>query len=627
MSLVSLEGVGVSFGATPIVSDIVLRLETHQRLAVVGRNGAGKTSLLSVIAGEREATSGTIELQRGIRIGYLPQEVPAPVSDTVLGEVLASRHDLQQIHSTLSELELSMATQHSDMDEVLQLYGSLQHRYQDLGGYELEATAREALGGLGVAAADFSRSPAELSGGQQRRVELAKLLLADADLLLIDEPTNHLDLQAIEWLEDFIGGVATAFVLVSHDRRFLDSVCTSVLEIDSGQAELYPGSYTQYTRLRSERRRHRQREYSAQQQHIAQQEDFIRRYRAGQRAREARGRQTLLDRLERVKPPASARRGRLRFATAPSSAVLLRTTELEIGRDAPLLSLRGQTLEPGDRIAVVGPNGSGKTTLLHTLAGALSPRSGRVTLGPRTERRLYEQDLDRDNAERNARTVLEELIHDHPVSEERARSLLGSLLFTRDEVNKTVGTLSGGERARLLLGKLSLQETNLLLLDEPTNHLDIAMQEVLEQALRNYPGAVVLVTHDRALIDAVATRTWAIEGSEVREVLGGYSELLRVRQRERAEAIRAAARAADVRTVTTITMRPEKASARPAVVRRLEAEIATVEGELVLVRQQLLDTATFSEPRRAAAVGVEHDRLQGALAELYERWAAIAEGL
>jgi ATP-binding cassette subfamily F protein 3 len=634
MPLLSLENVAVAFGAEVIVRGITLRIEPRDRLAVVGANGAGKTSVLSVIAGALEPSEGTVDRPRNLRIAHLPQDTPEPVGATVLDEVLASRGDLLAMHAELSRLELAMGERPDELEAVMLQYGELQHRYQDAGGYDVEARAREALGGLGIDEELQSRDPGQLSGGQKRRVELSKLLLADADLLLIDEPTNHLDLASIEWLEDFMAEVRSTFVLVSHDRRFLDRVCTSVLELGHGVAEEYPGNYSQYVRLRVERRARRLKEFESQQAHFAHQEEFIRKYKAGQRAKEARGRQKQLDRIERLIAPPRDRRPRLRFATAPGSQILLKTSELDIGRgDSVLLRVRPLSIAPGERIAVVGPNGSGKSTLLHTLAGELPPVSGTIRLGPRTHRRLYRQDLGRDGDEAVAsayssddeRTVIEDLLADHPVGAERARTMLGALLFSGDDVHKLVGDLSGGERARLLLGKVALEETNLLLLDEPTNHLDIPAQEVLERALVGYAGAVVLVTHDRALIDAVATRTWAIEDGGVREVLGGYTDLLRIRDRERRDLEREAQRVAGAaRTARSGGAAPPAKSSGSREVRRLEEEIAATEAQLRVARNRLLDPETFADVESGAEAGREHDRLTGALAELYERWEALA---
>ena len=651
MSLVRCTEVGLAFGTRTVFTGIELRIEPRDRIAVVGANGAGKTSLLAVIAGMLEPTQGEVERQRGLRVAYLPQDAPEPVAETLLDEVMASRADLVRMHAEMTRLEAAMSDPAGDIDAALQRYGELQHAYEDAGGYDLEVHAREALGGLGLAEEGFDRHPSQLSGGQKRRLELAKLLVQDADLLLIDEPTNHLDLTAIEWLEGFMAGVSTAFVLVSHDRRFLDNVCTRVLELAAGHAEEYPGTYTQFLRLRAERRHRRQREYEAQQAHIAHEEEFIRRYKAGQRAREARGRQTKLERLDRVTPPPVDRRPRLRFGTAPSSNVVLKATGLVAGRGGPLVSLPPTTIVPGERIAIVGPNGSGKSTLLHTLAGDLRPLAGTVSRGPRTEQRVYRQDLGQGAehggadvpASLESRTVLEDLLASHPIGAERGRTLLGALLFSGDDVKKNVGNLSGGERARLLLGKLALEDTNLLLLDEPTNHLDIPAQEVLEAALQRYPGSVILVTHDRALIDAVATRTWAIEDAAelgggdapagaprfVREVLGGYADLLRAR----AAATRPPAATSGAKPRPGEDARPGRrpdgatADGRGAEKeqRRLEQQIADAEHALAGLRAQLMDPATFNDHERAAEVGREHDRVTGALAELYERWAAVSD--
>jgi ATP-binding cassette subfamily F protein 3 len=637
MSLVVLDGVGVAFGATTIFSGLDLRVEARDRLAIVGANGAGKSSLLEVIAGTAPPAAGRVERDRRMRLGHLTQQSPAPSAPTVLAEAMASRQDLAALQSEMAALERRLSEGGDGLEAAMARYGEAQHTYDGLGGYDLEARARAALGGVGLDEAAQRRHPRELSGGQVRRLELAKLLLQDADLLLLDEPTNHLDLAAIEWVEEFLRGVGAAIVVVSHDRRFLDGVCTRVLEIAHGVTEEYPGNHSAYARLRVERRARRRKEWEEQQAHIAHQEEFIRRYKAGQRAREARGRQTKLDRLERVPRPVDDERPRLRFTPTPGANVLLRATDLVAGRQGrPIARLDRAVLAPGDRVAIVGPNGGGKSTLLLTLAGELEPLSGTVTRGARLAMRLHRQEEAQPDVEDTGRTALDDLLADHPIGEERARTVLGSLLFTGEEVFSPVATLSGGERARLGLGRLALEPTNLLLLDEPTNHLDIPAQEVLEEALQGYPGAVVLVSHDRALIDALATRVWSVEPqpqgpARVREVLGGYSDLLRARRAETAQpapspTVQAAPRPA-VPRIDGGEQRRERARdrARAAEVRRLEGDIAGVEAELAEVRRRLADPATFADPAVGAEAGREHDRLVGELEQLYERWSEMAD--
>jgi ATP-binding cassette subfamily F protein 3 len=641
MSLILCNGVEIAFGATTVLHGLDLRIESRDRLAVVGANGAGKSSLLDVLAGIAEPAAGTVERDGRLRIGYLPQEAPEPTEPTVLAEAMASRSDLAALRDELSRLEHEMGAGCVDLDALMERYGEAQHAYEAMDGYDLESRARAALHGLGLEDADQARHPGELSGGQVRRLEMAKLLLHDADVLLIDEPTNHLDLSGIEWLEDFLRESSTAMVLVSHDRRFLDRVCTRVLELSHGTPEEYPGNYSAYLKLRTERRSRREKEWDAQQQHIAHQEEFIRRYKAGQRAREARGRQTKLDRLDRVARPQEDRRPRLRLATTPGANVLMRGNDVVAGYDgAAIVALSRAVIAPGDRVAIVGANGSGKSTLLHTLAGELPPVSGTLTAGARLSMRLYRQDLGRDEeaaiaaSTQSEPTVLDALLFDHPIGEERARTLLGALLFSGDEVAKPLSALSGGERARLALGRLALEPTNLVLLDEPTNHLDIPAQEVLEDAIREYAGGVVLVSHDRALIDAVATRVWSIENGQVREVLGNYSDLERARGRDLRAAtgaqrppVRKDRAASSVQPAATAADgRRDRARGRKheAAVRRLEQEIARVEEELAETRQRLLDPASFADPAAGAELGRQHDRLQGALAGLYEQWAETA---
>ncbi len=516
MPLISCQGVAVEYGDRVVFSELDLSIEPGNRIGIVGANGSGKSSILGLLAGLEPPSQGAVERRGRLIVAYLPQEAPVPVAETVLGEAMASRTDISTLRDEMIHLERRLAHPGADAEQVLERYGECQAAYEGLGGYELESRARAVLHGLGLEEDEQQRAPTELSVGQIRRLELSKLLLQDADLVLLDEPTNHLDLAAIEWLENHLLQSARTLCLVAHDRRLLERVCDRVVELEAGRAEVYEGSYSSYLRQRDERRLRWRRSYEAQQAHISHQEEFIRRYRAGQRARQARGRQTILDRLERIPEPTELRRMHLNLHAAPSAQVVLRTEALVCGREGrALFSVPDITISRGDRIAILGPNGSGKTTLLHTLVGDLPPLSGRVMPGSRARLRLYRQDfsdLDSD------RSVLQTLLDDNPHTlPERARSVLGAMLFSGDRAEARVGDLSGGEKARVALARLGMDEANLLLLDEPTNHLDIPSQEVLEEAISHYPGAVVVVSHDRYFVDVFKPRVLEVREGRLEE--------------------------------------------------------------------------------------------------------------
>ncbi len=608
MSLINCSGVAVEFGDRLVFSGLDLRIEAGDRIGVVGANGAGKSSFLNLLADQEQPAAGSVDRQGRLIVTYLPQESPEPTAETVLGEAMASRVDLARLRDEMIHLEQRLREPSPEIDEHLARYGECQAAYEGLGGYELESRARAVLHGLGLEDAEQARSPRELSVGQVRRLELAKLLLQDADLVLLDEPTNHLDLSAIEWLESHLIQSARTICLVAHDRRLLERVCTKVVELEAGRVEVYDGSYDSYLRQRQERRLRWRRAWEAQQAHITHQEEYIRRYKAGQRARQARGRQTLLDRLERVPEPTELRRMRLALHAAPSAAVVLRTEGLSCGRGGEaLLATPDLVISRGDRVAILGPNGSGKTTLLHTLVGDLEPVTGRVVRGSRARVRLYRQDFsDLDPA----RTVLQTLLDDHPHAlTERARSVLGAMLFSGERAEALVGDLSGGEKARVALARLGMDDANCLLLDEPTNHLDIPAQEVLEQALAEYPGAVILVSHDRYFVDAVANRVL---------------ELREGRLAERAPARPPAPTRAD---------KPKRAPSRPGRTappprraapspRGMERRIADMEAERQALTDRLADPATHRQPSLEQDL---LDRLAEMESELQGAYAAWVE--
>jgi ATP-binding cassette subfamily F protein 3 len=618
MSVITVRDLTVTFGATEIFGGVSFTLEPRQRLAVVGGNGAGKSSLLEVITGHLPPTAGTVDLPAATRLAYLPQELVAPAAATVYEEALASRQDLLQLRRELTELEQRMATPNAfGLPRLLERYGDEQHRYEQLGGYDLEHRTRAVLGGLGFSESDQGQPPGQLSGGQQRRLGLAKLLLQDANVLLLDEPTNHLDLAAIEWLEEFLRVSPAAMLVVSHDRRFLDKVADHVLELAGGRGESYPGNYSRYVRLRAERRARRQVEYEAQQAHIAHQEAFIQRYRAGQRAREARGRQKQLDRLARVERPHEPEQINLRLKAAESSQhVLESSTGLTFGFPGQALGhVPPFTIAAGERVAIVGPNGVGKTTLLRTLMGERAALKGKLRLGARVKLRYYDQhlgDLDPTN------TVVEELQSAHPLPAEAARNFLARLLFTGDDAFKKVASLSGGEKSRVALAKLMLDNANLLLLDEPTNHLDIPSQEVLEEALGDYPGTIIFVSHDRYFIDRIATAVWRLEAGGLQAYAGNYTNSQKIRARQGAVA------PAPTKVAPAKAAPGKRRDARERATVQLEQEIEALEQQLGTIEHALADGRTYDQAERVAQLTHEFEALSQTLQERYRAWEDLA---
>src|SRR5713226_9798871 len=541
MPLLRVDRLRLTYGATEVLRDLSFQVEPRQRLGIVGANGSGKSSLLKAISGEIIPTAGSLTLAPRARTAYLAQEIEASPHESVYEDALHSRPDIMGLRNRLGELETALAGgAGAELTALVEDYGDVQHEYERLDGYAYDNKVAEVLHGVGLTEADQALAPGALSGGQRRRLALARLLLQDADLLLLDEPTNHLDLEAIEWLEEFLRLSHAGMLIVSHDRRFLEHTADDILELQAGTGEWYPGNYRQYLRLRRERRALRQKEYDAQQDYIARTEEFIRRYRAGQRAREARGRQTKLDRLDRVAPPSDDQQIRIRLRASSTSDLIFQSDGLTLsyGSSSPSpargggsgweLTMPAFTINAGERVAIVGPNGSGKTSLLKALLGELRPLKGRVKTGPRVTMRYYDQhlaDLDPN------KTVLTELQDAFGLPDETLRTFLGRLLFRGDDAFKLIRSLSGGEKSRVALAKLMLDDAGLLLLDEPTNHLDIPAQEMLEEALQDFEGTIVFVSHDRYFIDAIATRLWVVGDGTVTMHLGNYSDLERRRQR------------------------------------------------------------------------------------------------
>jgi ATP-binding cassette subfamily F protein 3 len=620
MPLLRVDRLKLMYGATEVLSDLTFQVEPRQRVGIVGANGSGKSSLLKAISGEVIPSAGSLTLAPRTRTAYLAQELEAGPHESVYADALHSRPDILSLRGRLEGLEAAMAGASGAEQAVLvEDYGEIQHEYERLDGYAYDNRVAEVLHGVGLTEADQALAPGALSGGQRRRLALAKLLLQDADLLLLDEPTNHLDLEAIEWLEGFLRLSRAGMLIVSHDRRFLEHATDDILELQAGLGEWYPGNYRQYVRLRRERRTLRQKEFEAQQAYIARTEEFIRRYKAGQRAREARGRQTRLDRLDRVAPPVDDQQIRIRLKASVTSDLIFQSDGLRLGYGKrELLTMPAFTINAGERIAIVGPNGSGKTSLLKALLGELRPLSGRVKIGPRVAMRYYDQhlaDLDPN------KTVLTELQDAFGLPEETLRTFLGRLLFHGDDAFKTIRSLSGGEKSRVALAKLMLDDAGLLLLDEPTNHLDIPAQEMLEEALQDFEGTLVFVSHDRYFIDAIATRLWSVEDGVVTMHLGNYSDLDRRRQRAARPVVAPEPRKSGRPVPSARAGGTAKAG---AAVDPVEDRIDELEAEVRRIEEQLGDHQTYDDPARVAELAAAHEDASRRLRALYQEWEQAA---
>jgi ATP-binding cassette subfamily F protein 3 len=620
MPLLRVDRLKLIYGATEVLSDLTFQVEPRQRLGIVGANGSGKSSLLKAISGEVSPAAGSLTLSPRARTAYLAQELEAGPHESVYADALHSRPDIIGLRTRLESLETAMArATGAEQIALVEEYGEVQHEYERLDGYAYDNRVAEVLHGVGLGEADQALPPTALSGGQRRRLALARLLLQDADLLLLDEPTNHLDLEAIEWLEEFLRLSRAGMLIVSHDRRFLEHTADDILELQAESGEWYPGNYRQYLRLRRERRAVRQKEYEAQQEYIARTEEFIRRYKAGQRAREARGRQTKLDRLARVAPPANDEQIRIRLRSSSTSELIFQSDGLKLGYGKrELLTTPAFTVSAGERIAIVGPNGSGKTSLLKALLGELRPLAGRVKMGPRVTMRYYDQhlaDLDPN------KTVLTELQDAFGLPEETLRTFLGRLLFSGDDAFKTIRSLSGGEKSRVALAKLMLDDAGLLLLDEPTNHLDIPAQEMLEEALQDFEGTIVFVSHDRYFIDAIATHLWVIGDGAVTMHLGNYTDLERRRQRAARPVVAPEPRPAGRPSAQAKANRPAQDAASADVV---EDRIEELEAEVRRIEEQLADHQTYDDPARVSQLAAAHEDASRRLRALYQEWEQAA---
>lgn len=662
MALITTSNLTKSYGATDIFAGITISIEKGSRLGIVGPNGVGKTTLLRILAGEDEASTGSVTRTRGVRSGYLSQEADFKMEGTLWDACYSVFDELIRLQNELHRLEELMATD----PEAIEQYGKLQEDFERRGGYTYETRIKQVLTGLGFDASDYTLSLDHLSGGQRTRAFLARLLLSNPDLLLLDEPTNHLDIRAVEWLEGYLNQWEGAAIIVSHDRYFLDKVSNMIFEMLPGAYETYNGNYTAYLKQREERIARRQEVFESEKEKLNKEMEYIRKNVAGQNVLQAKGKLKRLSRLiqaiEQIGMEAALNQkwsetaaevsvttsilsveeaGRrinalrspvrtlpnlhLRLGSEKRSGdLVVRTKNLEVGFPdkflfkAPDIELRRQ-----DCAALIGPNGAGKSTFLKTILGQFEPLAGEVILGSSLHIGYFAQAHEGLNPEN---TLLQEIdsVMPHWLPGQ-IRDYLGKYLFSGDDVHKKVGMLSGGERGRLALSKLALQDTNLLLLDEPTNHLDIPSQEVLESVLEDYQGTILLITHDRYLVDAVATQIWEIDTEEAHLIAfkGTYSELRAEREQKEYEAFMAGQVKEEKRVTSSEGKKTKTASTkeerkRVAQLQELENKIAELEATLANLTSQL--ESPMVKPDEVIKIGKEYNRVQAEMDEKLAEW-------
>jgi ATP-binding cassette subfamily F protein 3 len=632
MSLITASDLTKAYGAQDVFSNISLALPHRARVAIVGPNGVGKTTLLRVMAGLEKPDGGQIHRARDLRIGYLPQEATFSHSqkrmlDSDLWSLcLGAFDELRAMEARVQQLENDMADP-SRVDRAMEQYGTLQEKFELAGGYTYAYRMRAVLNGLGFEEADWPRPMEQFSGGERTRALLARLLLEDPDLLMLDEPTNHLDIQAVEWLETWLRDWAGAVIVVSHDRYFLDRVSEAVWELSPGRLESYRGNYSQYVQQRADRLALLEKQYQAQEEMIQKERDYIQRNIAGQNTRQAQGRRKRLERYLRddaIQLPGRQRNVKVTFEDGGRSGdKVLETKNLQIGhpdQDQPLFASPDLLLERGDVTALIGPNGAGKTTFLRTVLGELPPKSGQVKLGASLKVGYFAQ-AHKDLLPE--RTVLQEIMSVDPdLRSAEARDFLALFLFQGEEVFKPIEILSGGERGRIALAKLVLEGANLLLLDEPTNHLDIPSQEALQEALSEYPGTILLVSHDRYLIDGLANKIWAIspDSAELTVHENGYQAYLETRRlsQEQERQSRRSSRPAP-------TPGPDVGREfSPRQLAQLEDRITQLESRLAEIGQELQTAGQDADQIRR--LGQEYARLEEQLEEAMQQWELMSKG-
>lgn len=634
MIILSAQHIAKSFGVNAVLRDVSLTVQQGDRIGLVGVNGCGKSTLMRILAGLDAQDGGEISLVRGLRVGYLAQQNMVTSGETVWNELQKVYEQVFAMEKKLRELEDEMAHAHTDAQRFAQLsadYDRLTQRFEEADGYSWKSMVSGVLNGLGFKPAQYDQCVDSLSGGEQTRLCLARLLLQKPDLLLLDEPTNHLDMETLQWLENYLAAYKGSVLVISHDRYFLDHVCTGIVEILMGSSEQYNGNYTRYIAQRQERFESRMRAYEIQQKEIERQQAIIARYRMFNREksiRAAESREKALDRMEKLEKPVDERAIRFSFeARRRTGEDVLQLTEISksFGEKHLFhdLTLR---VRAGDRVALIGPNGVGKSTLIKIIVGEEQPDTGFIRYGSNVDIGYYDQHQSTLHADK---TALDEIWDRFPQMEQsNVRGALGMFLFTGDDVFKPIHTLSGGEKGRVALTALMLRKDNLLLLDEPTNHLDMDSREVLEDALTDFGGTIITVSHDRYFINRIANRIIEMQPDGVTEYIGNYNDYIERKNRP----VAVEAEAGKTKTELEKEKRREKLSRqalRQLKIRAQEAEkaVGVKEAEIAELEAQMADPSLYSDAQKSADVQRAYQKAQQALQTLYEQWEAAEAAL
>ncbi|OJH19710.1 ABC-F family ATP-binding cassette domain-containing protein [Heyndrickxia sp. FSL K6-6286] len=640
MILLQVQQLTKHFGAELILSNIKLEIQTRDRIALVGRNGAGKSTLLKIISGQLSLDSGEIMKPKDVSIGYLAQNTGLESSLSIWDEMLTVFKDLQKMETQLRELEQKIAdpTYYENPDlhqKILSEYDRLQVKFKDSGGYQYEADIRSVLHGLRFDTFDYSTMIETLSGGQKTRLALAKLLLTKPDVLILDEPTNHLDIDTLSWLEQYLQGYDGAILIVSHDRYFLDKVVNQVYELSRHSIQKFHGNYSQYLVQKAEQYERDFKQYEKQQEEVAKLQDFIQRNLA--RASTTKRAQSRRKQLEKMtimdKPLGDEKSANFTFDIERQSGnEVLNLVNGAIGYEDNIIAKGIQlAIKKGDSIALVGPNGVGKSTLLKSIIKKLTLLSGNISYGSNVTIGYYDQE--QANLTSN-KTVLNELWDDYPLKDEKEiRTVLGNFLFTGDDVLKTVSSLSGGEKARLALSKLLMQRANFLILDEPTNHLDLDSKEVLENALIDYPGTILFVSHDRYFINRLATKVIELSKESTTEFLGDYDyyiekqlELLELKKLKNEGQKLVEDKPNTARQSYQLDKEAKKLERqRKRRIEEIESTIEQYENELQQKEELLCDPNIYQDHEKVTEINAEIEKLKTDIDELMSEWAEIEE--